>query len=80
MKPENPLRVHNGPCPKRLIQSLNKLRLLGLTQASCNLNCSIYMCATCVGLYLGHSQACQCKNITQEDKIQGDPCLHSFFI
>jgi len=41
-----------------------------ITRVQFNSDCYIYMCTTCFGLYLGHSQACQHKNRTKEDKIK----------
>ena len=39
------------------------------------------MCATCFGLYLGHPQAYQNKNLAIEViiRIKGALCLHSLF-
>jgi len=39
-------------------------------QVHCNSNCCQYMYAACVGLYLGHPQICQYKNLTKEDIIR----------
>jgi hypothetical protein len=30
------------------------------------------MCATCFGLYLGHPQACQYKNLTTEGTVRSE--------
>ena len=43
------------------------------TQVYFNLNCNFYMSATYFGLYLGHLQACQHKNLTKEGKINIPP-------
>jgi hypothetical protein len=32
--------------------------------------CYPYVFATCFGLYLGHSQACQYQNFTEEDTVE----------
>jgi len=39
------------------------------TEVNFNSNCYLYICATRFGLYLGHPQACQYKNLTKEDTI-----------
>jgi hypothetical protein len=41
-----------------------------ITQVYFNLTDYLYKYTTCFGLYLGHSQACQCKNLTREDTIR----------
>jgi len=40
------------------------------TQVYFNLIDYLYKYATCFGLYLGHSQACQYKNLTKEDTVR----------
>ena len=49
------------------------------TQVNIYSKCFLYMCATCFGLYLCLSQACQYKNLIKEDitKSKG-PCLSHY--
>lgn len=59
---------------------LNKLHLFSLTQHRFVIIPVdyVYTCATCFGLYLGHPQACQYKNLikkvalTQQDGFHND--------
>jgi hypothetical protein len=48
----------------------NKLIQSNTTQVYFNSLCYLYMCATCFDLYLGHPQACQYNNLTNEDEIR----------
>ena len=62
---------------------LIKLRLFSLTQQRIIfIQFYLYMRATCLGLYLGHNQACQYKNLIKEDTIKSKGTLvysHCFF-